>query len=314
MCKTTHMKRLSRSYTDFLKIVSALLVVTGHYASETLAQGSTSLIWWALASQCGYIGVAVFFFLSGFGLSESDVKHHLSWPDFIRKRFLKIYKPVLLVTILWLIIEFFLKNKSFGYNVVYDVLWGFDDCVLWFVKILFGLYASFLVFSELWVRKLKSFAWVSVIVASIVLMYVAHVTNGYSSIAIPCFALGVVYSKSSRVYLTLLFLVVAICGCVAFSFVTKDNHGIHAAVNYVCVAVIILFYHYVPMISVNKNNLHKMIHYGSVLSFDLYLIHMKVLDMMAYNKCAFGGGNFLQTILLCLIVSFFFFRIRSFKI
>lgn len=284
------MKKLSRNYTDFLKIVSALLVVIGHYASATLAQGSTSPIWWALASQCGYIGVAVFFFLSGFGLSESDAKHHLSWKDFIKKRFLKIYKPVLLVTILWLIIEYFFKDKPFEDRVVYDVFWGFDDCVLWFVKILFGLYASFLMFSELWIRKLKSIAWVSTIVASVALMYVAHVTDGYSSIAIPCFALGVVYSKSSRIFFTLLLLAVAVCGCVVFTFVTKDNHGIHAAINYVCVSIMLLFYHYAPNVCVDKGKLHNLIHFGSVLSFDMYLTHMKVLDMMAYKKCAFGGG------------------------
>lgn len=307
------MDKLSINYTDFLKIVSALLVVIGHYASGTLAQGSTSPIWWALASQCGYIGVAVFFFLSGFGLSESDSKHHLSWMNFIKKRFWKIYKPVLLVTILWLVIEYCFMNKPFGGNVLYDVLWGFDDCVLWFVKILFGLYASFYLFSELRIREYKNIAWISLIVASIVLMYIAHVTDGYSSIAIPCFALGIVYSKSRHVYLTLSLIAVAICANVTFSFVTKDNHCIHACINYMCVAVILLFYHYLPIACVAKGKLHKFIHYGSVLSFDLYLIHMKVLDMMAYNKCALGGGNFLQTILLCLIVSYLFFRIRTFK-
>lgn len=135
------MNKLSREYTDFLKIISALLVVVGHYASVSIVQGWSSIpIWKVIASQAVFIGVSVFFFLSGYGLSESDSKCHLSLTKYVKKRFLKIYKPVLLITILWLAIEYILMDRTCGLHSVYDLFWGFDDCVLWFIKILFGLY------------------------------------------------------------------------------------------------------------------------------------------------------------------------------
>ena len=58
------------------------------------------------------MGVAIFFFLSGYGLMESEQKSHLSLAAFFKRRFLNVYLPVLLVTALWLVSSLWLLPKS----------------------------------------------------------------------------------------------------------------------------------------------------------------------------------------------------------
>ena len=85
-----------------VKLVAALLVVTSHTAGAAIGMGSEHPFFYVMASQNGYIGVAIFFFLSGYGLMRSEMKSHLPLGTFFRRRFLKVYLPVILVTVLWL--------------------------------------------------------------------------------------------------------------------------------------------------------------------------------------------------------------------
>ena len=94
---------LHKDTCNVLKLMAALLVITSHIGSVAINHyGAAHPVFYILASQNGYIGVAVFFFLSGFGLMESEQKKHLSFGRYFRRRMLKIYLPVVLVTALWL--------------------------------------------------------------------------------------------------------------------------------------------------------------------------------------------------------------------
>ena len=99
-----HTIALSKNTCDVIKFFSALLVISAHAASAALGPVYNSHHWffYLTATQNGYLGVAIFFFLSGYGLMESEAKSHLGLKTFFRRRFLKIYLPVLLVTALWL--------------------------------------------------------------------------------------------------------------------------------------------------------------------------------------------------------------------
>lgn len=100
---------LDRSLTDIIKMISCLMVAIHHYAGYAISRGySDSLILKAFSTQGGYLGVALFFFLSGYGLMKSEQKKHLGFKDFARKRFGKVFIPVLLVTAIWLPIYWFL--------------------------------------------------------------------------------------------------------------------------------------------------------------------------------------------------------------
>lgn len=94
---------LPKGACDVVKLVAALLVVTSHIGTVALgpAYNAAHPAFYILASQNGYIGVALFFFFSGYGLMESELRTHLPLTQFLRRRLLKIYFPVFLVTGLW---------------------------------------------------------------------------------------------------------------------------------------------------------------------------------------------------------------------
>lgn len=289
-------KKLSRNYTDCLKIVSALLVVSHHYSQLSIVHGwSSSPVWWALASQGGYIGVAIFFFLSGYGLSESDKKRHLPLSDFVKRRFLKIYLPVLLVTAIWIPLEFAFFGKPLNWGTLpYDLLWGFDDDVLWFVRILFGLYVAFFIFSELMARKWKSLAWGILILASLSLMGVMGFSD-FGSAGIPCFGMGVLYSHTRKLLPSIAALSIGICVGLTYTFLTKDYSGVyaHAVINYIVLAIVLLLYAIVPYIDVVLANAGKCLPLCAAFTFDLYITHWKVLDTLISNHClrkSYRGG------------------------
>lgn len=76
---------LDRNVTDALKFIACLMVAMSHYSGYVLANDlSSNIIYKVIAATGGYLGVAIFFFLSGFGLMMSDMKHHLSPQEFIK--------------------------------------------------------------------------------------------------------------------------------------------------------------------------------------------------------------------------------------
>ena len=142
---------LTKETSNAVKVLAALMVMFHHYSQYVLANEiSDSVIYTILSTQGGYLGVAIFFFLSGYGLMESEQKSHLSLATFFKRRFLKVYLPVLLATILWMIVSPILMTTSpfDGIEItigsikftIGNFLLDFGDGVLWFVKILFILY------------------------------------------------------------------------------------------------------------------------------------------------------------------------------
>ena len=94
--------RISKSLSNYLKILCAVIVALHHYSLYVCAHDlSSSIFFKLLSAQGGFIGVAFFFMLSGYGLMESEKHRHLNFLPFLRKRFLRVYLPTLLVTLLW---------------------------------------------------------------------------------------------------------------------------------------------------------------------------------------------------------------------
>ena len=83
-----------QSYIEFLKGLSILLIVIFHidlcYIVSPRFFLSKLTFHFSFATR-------VFFFCSGFGLYYSLVQNPLRWTDFIRKRYLKVYLPYILI-------------------------------------------------------------------------------------------------------------------------------------------------------------------------------------------------------------------------
>lgn len=104
-----------RNLTDLMKFVACLMVAMSHYSGYALANGvSSNIIYKVIAATGGYLGVALFFFLSGYGLMMSDMKHHLGFVDFLKRRLSKTWLPAVLVSAIWLGINMVIEANGGG--------------------------------------------------------------------------------------------------------------------------------------------------------------------------------------------------------
>lgn len=311
---------LSKNTTNCLKVLSAVMVMLHHYSQYVCANDiSDALFFRILSSQGGFLGVAVFFFLSGYGLMESESKNHLNAMSFFKRRLLKIYLPVLSISFIWMIVSPLLLNQSpFGSGVeltmggntlvISNILWAFGDNVLWFIKILIPLYAIFFLFSIVYQRNRGiaiSFLWIMTIAFTI---YVALTKAAYESISIVYFTLGVQMSISkikSRKDLSLYISLISFIG--VLNYISFDwTIAQHAIINAVCLGFLTC------ALCLKRIDI-KFPTILALLSFDLYLTHNKVLMGLKDNTDSVELWAFV-TLTIMATLAFYFFRTKLLRI
>lgn len=251
-------KTFNKFWTDWAKFGAAILVAISHYSTCVCINNHWSdSVFLRLMCQGGNLGVALFFFLSGYGLMESESKRHLGLKDFVKKRFTKIYLPVLLVSFFWIptcLISAQYHPASLGI-VIYDILWGFKDSVLWFVKILFALYGLFYVYTEIRVLGRETLSLIILMVGSLLIMWIA-IGVGWPYINIPLFSIGVVASEFKDkslfkipFYIWLLLLTSVVCSLMFL--ITSDAHVAHGIINCAFVFIVLIFTQLPPPIQIH---------------------------------------------------------------
>lgn len=285
------------------------MVVLHHYSQYALSElGETNLIFKALSAFGGYLGVALFFFFSGYGLMESEQKHHLNLKAFIQKRFVKIYLPVVLVTILWVAVLSLgnsfklsvfenLHNATGGGNqlIVSTILFGFYDGVLWFIKVLVFLYASFFIFSII-VQTNEIAAWALLIGLTITVMWAScNLLGSYSTPGIPLFTIGVFASRFKNTNWKRINI--SIIPVLAYGIIQYFQGG-----NYFLVVIMMLMIMLGLMIIQPHLECPSLL---AALSFDIYLVHNKVLMIGRNTDGAFPLLSFLLITLAATLVFHF---------
>lgn len=308
---------ITKGASDLMKVVSALLVMFSHYYNLKAQTGyPLNPFELCLRSQGGNIGVAVFFFLSGYGLMMSEMKSHLSAMQFLKRRICKIYLPVLLVTALWLPVSYKITPPHSYSLILNDLFWGFKDPVLWFIKSLILLYGTFYL-STIFLRKNRTYGvlilWCGTIITCII-SYFSNGAFGLNSISgIPLFAVGVLTAlwksrKFIRMHPALIALLVSfIAVSLTMSFFPRFIPNLaHVLADYAVVAtIIIIFSKWQPNIKIPA--------LFSLITFDIYLVHFKVLTVMKEVTPTLPITIFIIATLL-FSLSLYFLRTKLIKI
>lgn len=270
---------LNRNFTGFLKLLAALLVAAGHYCGYAVSHGHGNIVYSVLASIGGYIGVAIFFFLSGYGLMMSEKIRHTPFLSFIKKRLVKLYFPVVLVSAIWGLVRW---PDGFGIEWIgqylYWTLWDFGDGILWFVRVIIVEYLLFAAYIYLnikfWMRD--ALLWLG---TALVYVFVFFYVGEWAAVSIPIFTLGILLAKYESWFYSImhgkgLFIwLIAITGFMGLAYYLMGNVYVHTLLNYYVVTGIIVAGAY----SLNTKIPPNIPSWAGPVSYDIYLTHYKVL-------------------------------------
>lgn len=155
------------SVTTELKGAAILMIVLSHIG-YFLATDHRFL--YPLSVMAG-VGVNLFLFLSGFGLTASQLQKNLSIWQFYKRRLLKLFTPFWLSLLVFLILDFLILKIYYSWAFISEAVIGFFkhadlyqdfNSPLWYFTFILGYYLLFpLVFS-------KKFPWLSAIILYLV--------------------------------------------------------------------------------------------------------------------------------------------------
>lgn len=267
-----------KGLTDLIKFLACLMIALHHYSQGMVVAGTHNPIYQLFSTQGGWLGVAIFFFLSGYGLMKSDMKNHQSPIQFFKKRLLKTYLPAVLISFIWGVCLLIWGGQIFDIRWCLSLLWNFNDEVLWFVRAILKLYVAFYVYvciasaSPKW---LPPFYYI--IIAAIAVWWVDAGFVHSSSVLLFFIGMSIAeydewYFRFIRNYYSPIAL---LCTIVVLMIVFRhDAAWIHLLVNYFLIASGIIV---IAVFTIKVPSLPKWI--GGV-SYDVYLVHNKTLMLL----------------------------------
>ncbi len=319
---------------DFLKGYAMLSIVIYH-----LGQAMNLRPILARMIDFGGTGVHTFIFVSGFGLYLSHLRRPLSFPQFLKKRFTKIYIPYIIIVsasaLLSLLVPIYANSAYafFGHVFLYKM---FDDDImssygyqLWFVSTIIQLYFIFPFLVRI-KERLGGWTFVLLGLAISIIWGIFVVStrragmriyNGAFFLYLWEFMLGMVLAekyfvkgyefwKMKTVYLVLLSAV-GIGGYVGMAL-TFGAYGrllndVPALIGYTCLSILL---YRCSLVFFNSFVL-----FIARISYPLYLVHvlllLLVLQVIHYYGAAFSWPMAIMTFLLCLLAAYWlekFFR------
>lgn len=266
-----------KKLTDLIKFLACIMIALHHYSQGMVVAGTHNPIYQLFSTQGGWLGVAMFFFLSGYGLMMSDIKNHKAPIPFIQKRLLKAYFPAVLVSAIWggYLLT---RGESIGIMWFKSLLWGYNDEVLWFVRAIVKLYVVFYVYVCVAAVLPKWFE--SVCYFGIAVIATCWVDAGFvhgSSVLL--FFFGMSIAKYDEWYLRMIHKVypsvIILCTIVALGIIFRhDAAWIHLLINYFVIASGVII---IALYNIKVPSLPKWI--GGA-SYDIYLVHNKALMLL----------------------------------
>ena len=301
---------LSRGLTDLLKFIASLMVAFGHYAGYALSY-TDNPIYRFIVMFAGNVGVALFFFISGYGLMMSEQKRHLTLFQFIKRRLSKVYLPVVFVSFIW---QLFLWPSNAGIeripHLIYATLWGFSDGILWFVKAImlcYVLFRIYIYFKNKVGREFIALLIGTIVVYALVFYYFAD----WCAIAIPMFTLGVIISDYNRLSFDtlkskwIIIILLAITILYTILYVLLGNLYFKALFNwYVIILLLIICVFYRIDVKIPS--------WMGEISYDIYITHNKVINYLRPMCAYIGFWNF--TLITAIVSSLVYILRKLFKI
>ena len=313
----TDVDYLSNKSTKSLKGLLALLIIF-HHVSQKITTGENF-------SNFEYMGryiVALFFFLSGYGLYFQYSNNATYMENFLRKRLARILIPFTVFIIIYVIyratlgevvnVDFFLSFWRDHSNIVYNG---------WFVNSIIVLYVIFYVSFKM--KDSKSSFYMLTLLTLVYIFLKAYQNHGdWEYVSIMAFLLGIFWMKN-RISIDKYIEENYFVFLVSFSIlmyvfrhyeVIMKNIGItnkyvyYGIVGNLCTMVFLVYF----LLLTNKLNFsNKYLDFLGDISFEIYMIHGLVMHYLGKFFVSSPVNDVIYTIVVLLVSIVFAYCIKK---
>lgn len=278
---------LSKDASTCLKGLACLLIVLHHWCSGLSGAGYDSFLVELFTQAGGITGVAVFFFLSSYGLSRSQQKKKDTLTSFFTKRLVRVYIPLVITNVLWL------SLKYEGQELVQTIfqilnLKNLLDIVTWFCNVIIVCYIIFYVSNSLasiWAKLLCNWTLTIALAVLLSLIWPKDPCYVYSLVAFPLGAtVGILQDKMnwSNLLATTFVPTTAFLGILVWCLPGIRN--LVVANLYCCVVILCLMFMVMWVKQSESSVLSsivglsvKPLSFIGLYSYEIYLLHNKLL-------------------------------------
>lgn len=242
------------------------------------------------------VGVNLFLFLSGFGLTLSQIKAPLSPIIFYKKRLLKLFIPLWIVITIFLLLDYFVLNKTYPIlEIIYSFLGFYPQAdlflnlnsPLWYFSLNLFLY---LIFPLTFIKKVPFLSVILVLILSILALKLPlpvhlDVLNLYK-LHFLAFPLGIFFgliqnfiqkqlAQTSKLF-SLIKIIILIISVLVFLY-TSINSGVGEDLKIEQGISLVTTLSIVTMFTLSKFNFKLFAIFG-IYSFEIYLLHWPILS------------------------------------
>lgn len=295
---------LSPDTTKKEKGIAAILIVLHHLSQRVKVSGP-----FVILGYIGFILVAVFFFISGYGLSYGVQYKHNYLKGFLRKRLLPVLVPYWIVNTVDIV--FYLSEGTVFTPMQYVLSFIGIDVITgtWFVTAILIMYIIF------WLafKCMKSYIVLGLCLIGYCIICINLNLHSSYTASISAFALGVFWNKIDRRVITWIrekyFLkLTVILGTFGIMFLGRlilSAQGINNEIVHLILRNLISALFVLALIAVNQKVQFtgKTLEWLGNISYELYIVHYVLLSMLSglntkvYIVAVLGGGLLLSTLL-----------------
>ena len=307
---------LSKDASTCLKGLACLLIVLHHWCSGLSGMGYDNILVKLLTQAGGVTGVAIFFFLSSYGLTRSQLVKKDSISSFFTKRLTKVYIPLVLTNVLCLALKY--SGQSFVQSFLQILNVGvLLDLATWFCNVIIVCYVIFYVSNRLkkdWMKILVN--WI--LMLSLAVALVAYFPNRpcyvYSLVAFPLG--GMVAILQDKMNMTKLMMitflpVVATAGVLALLSDIFRNYllaNLYCCILILCLLLVVVWLQkdHTSIIYKSMSCLKVPASFMGLYSYEIYLLHSKFLMLHShYHVTAWFPLTFMVIVIPLSVLLFF---------
>lgn len=316
-----HNNFITKSNSNSLKGIAAICVILSHVLTPNYP-----ILLRAIAS--GHLWVALFFFYSGYGLSYSLERKPNYLKNFIFNKFTKIYVPFAFAELIYILTQIYVTNNNYNLNQIALGVTGIYlfNTTLWYIIEILILYLLFFIINKIFkLVDIKNICWIVLYIIFVLFsVYFDIGTWWYTSTS--CFLIGLFYGQKDSILhnmtsiinfsqnrtIKVIYIILFICFHSIFLYLRSANNIIlgvnknHIQVL-LCLIVVILFLSCINTIVGKKNLNNKILAFLGNLSFEIYLYHFAVKNILD-NYLPHGSLYNVLAIIICTI--FFAFIIK----